>query len=86
MVEEVEGKLVARNGKGETLDLGTNPGWVMEKGQVIHPTQRKPLVGDYDLLGVIDPKAPGRNIAVAAEDGQVLKDWTNPETSASQSN
>jgi hypothetical protein len=52
--------------------------WPVEKGQVIHPDQLKPLVGDYDLLGVIDPTAPGRNIVLASENGVEVADRTNP--------
>ena len=40
------------------MKFDVDPEWPLEPGQVIHPSQKKPLVGDYDLLGVIDPDAP----------------------------
>jgi hypothetical protein len=52
--------------------------WQVEKGQVIDPVTKKPIVGDYDLMGVIDPKAPGRNIGLIAKNGESLTDVTNP--------
>lgn len=70
---------VARNGAGAELKLDKAE-WPVEKGQVIHPTQQKPLVGDYDLAGVIDPNAKGRNIQLAASDGEIMQDWNNPTT------
>lgn len=52
--------------------------WKLEKGLVIDPATRKPAVGDYDLMGVIDPKAPGRDIGLVASDGGLVTDVTNP--------
>jgi len=60
------------------LDLKGKTNWPLETGQVIHPDQLKPLVGDYDLLAVIDPKAMGRNIALATKDGEAVASRTNP--------
>jgi hypothetical protein len=74
----VDAKGVLRNSFGNEIKLPTRPDWPLEPGQVVHPQQLKPVVGDYDLLGVIDPRAPGRNIALAASDGKVLDDWSNP--------
>lgn len=69
---------VARAADGKVLRLDA-PDWPVEPGQVIHPTQRKPLVGDYDLLGVIDPDAPGRNIVLATRnEGEEVANRTNP--------
>jgi len=31
---------------------------------VIEPVTMKPLVGDYDVMDVIDPKSPGANVAL----------------------
>jgi hypothetical protein len=70
---------VPRNALGQEMRFTSKPEWPMEPGQIVHPQQQKPLVGDYDLLGVINPEAPGRNIALAASEGKVLDDWTNPE-------
>jgi hypothetical protein len=53
--------------------------WPLEPGQVIDPRQLKPLVGDYDLLGVIDPGSPGRNIVQATSNGKMLFDWSSPD-------
>ena len=50
-----------------------------EAGQVIDPDQHKALVGDYDLLAVIDPLAPGRNIVLAAVNGEAVQDRLGPE-------
>lgn len=69
---------VIRNAAGEAIKLPVSADWPLESGQVIHPTQLKPLVGDYDLLSVIDPNAPGRNLVLAASDGQILDNWSNP--------
>jgi hypothetical protein len=49
---------VARNLKGEVLDFGPGgPGWPLEPGQLIDRVTKKPYVGDYDLLDVVDPHA-----------------------------
>jgi hypothetical protein len=76
---------VARNGKGEVLSLG-KPEWPVEPGQVIPDPKKvsaveahKPLVGDYDLLGVIDPSAPKRNMVLATKYGERVADQTNPD-------
>jgi len=45
-----------------------------EAGQVIDSEQQLALVGDYDLLAVIDPLAPGRNIVIAAQNGEAVED------------
>lgn len=70
---------VPRNASGQALEFTSKPEWPVEPGQIIHAQQHKPLVGDYDLMGVINPEAPGRNIALAASNGEVLDNWTNPE-------
>lgn len=69
---------IARGAGGRTLDLRNRADWPVEAGQVIDPTVGKPLVGDYDLLAVIDPSAPGRNITLAASDGAAVANRTNP--------
>ncbi len=50
-----------------------------EAGQIIHPTQQRALVGDYDLLGVIDPEAKGRNITLHSVNGVALMNRTSPD-------
>jgi len=50
-----------------------------EPGQVIHPAQGKALVGDYDLMGVVDPRAKGRNITLIWSAGARIYDSTSPD-------
>ncbi len=52
--------------------------WKVEKGQVIDPLSKKPLVGDYDLMGVFKPSNPGQNIALAASGGAEVKNRMSP--------
>ncbi len=78
----------ASNGRGETIDVA-DADWPVETGQVIDPVSQKPLVGDYDLMGVIDPNAKGRNIALAVDNtansraghaaGTLTDDFTNTD-------
>ena len=78
----------ATNGSGETIQLD-NPDWPVEAGQVIDPVAQKPLVGDYDLMAVIDPNAKGRNLALAVDNtanarsgrplGSLTDDFTNSD-------
>jgi len=76
----IDEDMVPRNATGQELKLPGKPEWPMEPGQVIDPKMSKPLVGDYDLLGVINPAAKGRNLVLAASEGERVPDWTNPET------
>jgi hypothetical protein len=50
-----------------------------EPGQVIHPTQKKALVGDYDLMGVVNPKAKGRNLTLIWSAGARIYDSSSPD-------
>jgi hypothetical protein len=70
---------VPRGQAGEVLDLNKSL-WPIEKGQVVDGVTKKPLIGDYDLLGVIEPGSPGRNIVLAVKDGVPVADRTNPRT------
>lgn len=54
-----------------------NPYWKVEKNQVIDPTLQKPVVGDYDLLGVAPLKSPGSSVAGVPKDIET-GDWTGP--------
>lgn len=54
------------------------PFWKIEPGQVI-ARDGKPVVGDYDLLGVAPIKSPGRNINGVPEDVK-YGDWNGPDT------
>jgi len=73
---------MARNAGGAALPERFRLGDEKEQnevGQVIHPEQHLALVGDYDLLAVIDPLAPGRNIVLAAANGEAVEDRLGPE-------
>jgi hypothetical protein len=72
---------VPRNAAFEPLEL-TKCEWPLELGQVVDGTLKKPLVGDYDLLGVIEPGSPGRNIVLAVKDNVPVKNRTNPRINA----
>ena len=54
------------------------PFWKSAANQIIDPMLKKPLVGDYDLHGVIDPKSTGQNIALATKDGVALANRESP--------
>ena len=61
----------------EELDL-KNAFWEVEPGQVIHQKLKKPIVGDYDLMGVVDPKNVGQNVSIHVSNGARKKDISNP--------
>ena len=71
---------VPRTKDGRVLALPQRPGWDLKPGQIIDTRRKKPLVGDYDLLGVIDPDNPSRNLALAVDNKVLLENWTNPRT------
>lgn len=78
-----DGKTAARFvklGDKEVPEIITlkSPFWKVEKGQVIDPKLQKPIVGDYDLMGVINPKNPGQNVHLVADNYKLLDDVTNP--------
>lgn len=77
VVEKQGDKFVAVNKAGKRIEL-EHAEWPLEHGQVLHAAEKKPFVGDYDILDVIQPQAPGRNLAVAASNGAIRKDWRNP--------
>jgi hypothetical protein len=52
--------------------------WQLEPGQVIDPVVMKPVVGDYDLMGVFSPTAAGRNLTLVSSDGVPTKNRTSP--------
>ncbi|MFL5243590.1 MAG: hypothetical protein ACJ8FY_15905 [Gemmataceae bacterium] len=75
----VEADGVARrmfNGAKQELQI-PDPFWSIEKGQVIAPNA-KPVVGDYDLLGVLPNESPGRNV-VGVPDDPLKGDWNGPD-------
>jgi hypothetical protein len=52
--------------------------WQLEPGQVIDPAVMKPVVGDYDLMGVFSPTAPGRNLTLVSSHGVPRENRTSP--------
>ena len=50
-----------------------------EAGQVIDPNSQRALVGDYDLMGVIDPDAKGRVLTLHSSHGMELSNRSNPD-------
>jgi len=70
-------RVVMKGGKEvvETIPL-KNPFWTVKPGQVIHPTQHKPVVGDYDMLGAAPMKSKGSNVALVPDDPK--GNWTGP--------
>jgi hypothetical protein len=68
---------VARGQRGQELRL-TNTFWRVAPGQVIDARLRKPLVGDYDLMGVFRPSNPRQNIALVASNGRNVRDVSSP--------
>jgi hypothetical protein len=75
----VDSKGVPRDAAGFPLQLSAKPGWPVESGQIIDPDVLKPVVGDYDLLDVIDPSAWDELMIVWSEGGTPLLNKTNPE-------
>ncbi len=65
------------NGSLEKVELN-GPFWRVEPGQVIDPALKKPVVGDYDLMGVFSPASPGQNITLHSVGGDKLKNMTSP--------
>jgi hypothetical protein len=43
------------------------------------PKKDKALVRDYDLMGVVNPEAKGRNLTLMWTSGVRMSDFTNPE-------
>jgi hypothetical protein len=62
-------------GKTEVLEV-KNPFWEVKPGQVLAP-DGKPIVGDYDLLGVAPVKSPGSNVSLVPDD-VAYGDWSGP--------
>jgi hypothetical protein len=70
-------RVTMQNGKEVIEEVPLNGNWKVEPGQVVMK-DGKPIVGDYDLLGVAPIKSPGRNINVVPEDA-VFGNWTGPD-------
>jgi hypothetical protein len=58
------------------MELIQNPFWKVKPGQVLAP-DGKPVVGDYDLLGVAPIKSPGSNVNLVPDD-LAYGDWNGP--------
>jgi hypothetical protein len=71
----------ARRNQGETLpkSFPLNTPDQNAPGQVIDPQTQLAFVGDYDLMGVIDPKASGRVLTLVASNGMPVENRTNPD-------
>ena len=69
---------VARDAAGNKLQFKGKPIWSPKPGQVVDGKSQKPVVGDYDLLDVIDPGAMGRRLVLASSNKKTLPDQTNP--------
>ena len=71
-------RTVMQEGKEVVEELHLkNAWWKVEKGQVIDPALKKPVVGDYDLLGVAPLKSPGSSVAGVPDD-VAGGNWTGP--------
>jgi hypothetical protein len=72
---------VARRARNDALPMQFpfNTPEMNEEGQVIDPVQKKALVGDYDLMGVVDPAAPGRNLVLVASNGIRMSNLISPD-------
>jgi hypothetical protein len=72
---------IARRNRGEQLTkrFPFNTPDLNAPGQVIDPAPQLALVGDYDLMGVIDPNAKGRILTLIASNGVFASNRTNPD-------
>lgn len=79
-VDGVARRTIMKNGKVTIDELKLDsPFWQVRPNQVIVGGKPpKPMTGDYDLMGVVDPKALGRNVALVAKDGKKLVDVSGP--------
>lgn len=53
--------------------------WEVEPGQVLDAKLRKPVIGDYDLMGVAPLESKGRNLALVHSDKRPIKDVRGPD-------
>jgi hypothetical protein len=65
------------NGSFENVTL-KDVFWQLEPGQVLDPVAMKPVVGDYDLMGVFSPAAAGRNLTLVSSNGLTIENRTSP--------
>ena len=78
---------LSANGKREMIEMELKGApWPVQPGQVIDPVSKKPFVGDYDLMGVVNPKNPGQNISLHASDKVRTRNISNPEVDRLQAN
>lgn len=67
------------NGRQVPVEMKiSSPFWMVAPGQLIDPKLLKPLVGDYDLMGVIEPRNRGQNIALVASGGERITNVESP--------
>ena len=69
----------ASNARGDLLDL-SGADWPVQQNQIIDPSFRKPIPGDYDLMDVINPDNKGQNITLLLSDNKFKTNFTNPIT------
>jgi hypothetical protein len=62
-------------GNTEVMEV-KRPFWTVKEGQVLAP-DGKPIVGDYDLLGVSPVSSPGSNVSLVPRDTE-YGDWNGP--------
>lgn len=62
-------------GKTEVMEV-KQPFWTVKEGQVLAP-DGKPIVGDYDLLGVAPVQSPGSNLSLVPDNPET-GDWSGP--------
>lgn len=70
------GRTVTRDGKQVYETITPKGYWTLEFGQVVHKSGH-PVVGDYDLLGVMPVKSPGSAAVGVPADG-LKGDWLGP--------
>jgi hypothetical protein len=77
--DRVARRKVMRGGQEVTEEMRLDGAfWEVEAGQIIDPALRKPVVGDYDLMGVMNPRNMGQNIALHARKDVNVEDISSP--------
>jgi hypothetical protein len=74
----VDSKSIPRGADGKPFDVSQHKFFKLEPGQVIDPVSGKPIVGDYDLMGILDPNAPNRNLALIGSNYKEMENIASP--------
>ena len=78
---------LSADGKKQMMEMDLKGAqWPVQPGQVIDPVSKKPFVGDYDLMAVVNPKNPGQNISLHASNKTRTRNISNPEVDRFQAN